>query len=155
MTDSVVGLKQAKVVRLFLRGQNAVSTLSVTVIAIYGANLTLTGSMTTGALTSFILYSLTVGSSVSAPALSGLYSSTMKATGASRRVFQLLDCVSSMPKSWNKCPLGNQDWDVEIDDVLFAYPSRPSHIMLKGIILKLKPGSKVGLIVQVAVERPQ
>ncbi|KAF6154884.1 hypothetical protein GIB67_018321 [Kingdonia uniflora] len=100
--------------------------------------------MTTGALTSFILYSLTVGSSVSA--LSGLYSSTVKATGASRRVFQLLDRVSSMPKSGNKCLLGNQDWDVEIDDVLFAYPSRPCHIILKGIILKLKPGSKVGLI---------
>lgn len=30
----------------------------------------------------------------------------MKAAGASRRVFQLLDRVSSMPKSGNKCPLG-------------------------------------------------
>ncbi|KAF6138785.1 hypothetical protein GIB67_020414 [Kingdonia uniflora] len=70
----------------------------------------------------------------------------MKATGASRRVFQLLDRVSSMPKSGNKCPLGNHDWDMEIDDVLFAYPSRPSHMILKGIILKLKPGSKAGLV---------
>ncbi|KAF6144537.1 hypothetical protein GIB67_023983 [Kingdonia uniflora] len=70
----------------------------------------------------------------------------MKAAGASRKVFQLLDRVLSMPKSRNKCPLRNQDWDVEIDDVLFAYPSRPSHIILKGIILKLKPGSKVGFV---------
>ncbi|KAF6171416.1 hypothetical protein GIB67_009557 [Kingdonia uniflora] len=139
-----LGLKQAKVVGLFSGGLNAASTLSVTVVVIYGANLTITGSMTTGALTSFILYSLTVGSSVSA--LSGLYSSTMKATGASRRVFQLLDRVSSMPKSGNKCPLGNQDGDVEIDDVWFAYPSRPSHMILKGITLKLKPGSKVALV---------
>lgn len=30
----------------------------------------------------------------------------MKAAGASKRVFQLLDRVSSMPKSGNKCPLG-------------------------------------------------
>ncbi|KAF6165087.1 hypothetical protein GIB67_000671 [Kingdonia uniflora] len=57
-----------------------------------------------------------------------------------------MDRVSSMPKSGNKCLLGNQDWDVEIDDVLFAYPSRPSHIILKSIILKLKPDSKVGLV---------
>lgn len=38
--------------------------------------------------------------------LSGLYTVVMKAAGASRRVFQLLDRVSSMPKSGNKCPLG-------------------------------------------------
>ncbi|KAF6149515.1 hypothetical protein GIB67_003663 [Kingdonia uniflora] len=66
----------------------------------------------------------------------------MKATGASMRVFQLLDRVSSMPKS----PLGNQDGDVEIDNVWFAYPSRPSHMILKGIKLKLKPSSKVGIV---------
>jgi ABC-type multidrug transport system fused ATPase/permease subunit len=47
------------VVGLFLGGLNAASTLSVIVVVIYGANLTITGSMTAGALTSFILYSLT------------------------------------------------------------------------------------------------
>ncbi|RWR73848.1 ABC transporter B family member 25 [Cinnamomum micranthum f. kanehirae] len=139
-----LGLKQAKVVGLFSGGLNAASTLSVVVVVIYGANLTITGSMTTGALTSFILYSLTVGSSVSS--LSGLYTTAMKAAGASRRVFQLLDRASSMPKSGNKCPFGDQDGDVEIDDVWFAYPSRPSNMVLKGITLKLKPGTKVALV---------
>ncbi|KAF9591558.1 hypothetical protein IFM89_004612 [Coptis chinensis] len=139
-----LGLKQAKVIGLFSGGLSAASTLSVAVVVIYGANLTIKGAMTAGALTSFILYSLTVGSSVSA--LSGLYSSAMKATGASRRVFQLLDRTSSMPESGNKCPLGDQDGDVEIDDVWFSYPSRPSHMVLKGITFKLRPGSKVALV---------
>nr|XP_029124183.1 ABC transporter B family member 25 isoform X1 [Elaeis guineensis] len=139
-----LGLKQAKVVGLFSGGLNAASTLSVVTVVIYGANLTITGSMTTGALTSFILYSLTVGSSVSS--LSGLYTTMMKAAGASRRVFQLLDRVSSMPKSGDTCPLGDQDGDVELDDVWFAYPSRPTHMVLKGITLKLRPGSKVALV---------
>ncbi|KAH8482522.1 hypothetical protein H0E87_029824 [Populus deltoides] len=138
-----LGLKQAKVVGLFLGGLNAASTLSVIVVVIYGANLTITGSMTAGALTSFILYSLTDGSSISG--LSGLYTVAMKAAGSSRRGFQLLDRVSSMPKSGNKCPLGEQDGDVELDDVWFAYPSRPKHMVLKGITLKLQPGSKVAL----------
>lgn len=48
-----------KVVGLFFGGLNAASTLSVIVVVIYGANLTIAGSMTPGALTSFILYSLT------------------------------------------------------------------------------------------------
>ncbi|KAK3037974.1 hypothetical protein RJ639_030679 [Escallonia herrerae] len=136
-----LGLKQAKVVGFFFGGLNAASTLPVIVVVIYGANLTITGSMSAGALTSFILYSLTVGSSVSG--LSGLYTVAMKAAGASRRVFQLLDRVSSMPKSGNKCPLGDQDAEVELDDVWFAYPSRPNYM---GITLKLQPGSKVALV---------
>lgn len=55
--DSCILLQ--KMVGLFSGGLNAASTLSVIVVVIYGANLTITGSMTTGALTSFILYSLT------------------------------------------------------------------------------------------------
>ncbi|XP_071913217.1 ABC transporter B family member 27-like isoform X1 [Coffea arabica] len=139
-----LGLRQAKVVGLFFGGLNAASTLSVIVVVIYGAYLTITGSMTTGSLTSFILYSLTVGSSISS--LSGLYTTAMKAAGASRRVFQILDRVSTMPKAGDKCPMGNPDGDVALEDVWFAYPSRPSHMVLKGITLKLKPGSKVALV---------
>ncbi|XP_044487111.1 ABC transporter B family member 25-like [Mangifera indica] len=139
-----LGIKQARVVGLFFGGLNAASTISVIVVVIYGATLTITGSMTPGALTSFILYSLTVGSSVSG--LSGLYTVAMKAAGASRRVFQLLDRESSMPKSGNLCPLGDQDGEVELNDVWFAYPSRPNHMVLKGITLKLQPASKVALV---------
>lgn len=139
-----LGLRQAKVVGLFFGGLNAASTLSVIVVVIYGAYLTITGSMTAGSLTSFILYSLTVGSSISS--LSGLYTTAMKAAGASRRVFQILDRVSTMPKAGDKCPVGNPDGDMALEDVWFAYPSRPSHMVLKGITLKLKPGSKVALV---------
>ncbi|KAK3032548.1 hypothetical protein RJ639_036787 [Escallonia herrerae] len=130
-----LGLRQAKLGGLFSGGLNAASTLSVITVVIYGAYLTITGFMTAGSLTSFILYSLT-----------GLYTTAMKAAGASRRVFQLLDRVSSMPKSGNKCPVGNPDGDVELHDVWFAYPSRPSHTVIKGITLKLRPGSKVALV---------
>lgn len=139
-----LGLQQAKVVGVFFGGLNAASTLSVMVVVIYGAYLTIQGVMTAGSLTSFILYSLTVGSSVSS--LSGLYTTAMKAAGASRRVFQLLDRESSMPKPGDKCPPGEPDGDVELDDVWFSYPSRPSHMVLKGITLKLRPGSKVALV---------
>ncbi|CAL1409620.1 unnamed protein product [Linum trigynum] len=139
-----LGLKQAKVVGLFSGGMNAAETLSVIVVVIYGANLTIKGYMTAGALTSFLLYSLTVGYSISG--LSSLYTVAMKAAGSSRRVFQLLDRTSTMPKSGDKCPLGDQVGEVELNDVWFAYPSRPSDMVLKGISLKLQPGSKVALV---------
>ncbi|GAA0163778.1 ATP-binding cassette [Lithospermum erythrorhizon] len=139
-----LGLKQAKAQGIFFGCLSAASTLSVIVVVIYGATLTIKGTMTPGALTSFILYSLTVGSSVSG--LSSLYTVAMKAAGASRRVFQILDRVSTMPESGDKCPLGDEDAEVELDDLWFAYPSRPTHMVLKGITLKLQPGSKVALV---------
>lgn len=140
-----LGLKQAKVAGMFFGGLNAASTLSIIVVVIYGAILTINGTgMTPGALTSFILYSLTVGTSISG--LSSLYTVAMKAAGASRRVFQLLDRTSSMRKSGSKCPLGDQDAELELDDVWFAYPSRPNDMVLKGITLRLLPGSKVALV---------
>ncbi|VVB09240.1 unnamed protein product [Arabis nemorensis] len=131
-----LGLKQAVLDGMFFGGLNAAFTFSVITVVSYGAYLTITGSMTVGALTSFILYSLTVGASVSS--LSSLYTTAMKAAGASRRVFQILDRVSSLPNSGDKCPVGNPDGDVEINDVWFAYPSRPSHMILKGISLRFK-----------------
>ncbi|GJU69193.1 ABC transporter B family member 27-like protein [Tanacetum coccineum] len=139
-----LGLRQAKLTGLFSGGMSGASTFSVITVVIYGAYLTIIGSMTAGSLTSFILYSLTVGSSISS--LSGLYATAMKAAGASRRVFQLLDRVSIMAKAGEQCPVGEPDGDVELDDVWFAYPSRPNHMVLKGITLKLRPGSKVALV---------
>ncbi|KAI3733886.1 hypothetical protein L6452_13344 [Arctium lappa] len=139
-----LGLQYAKVVGLFFGGLNAASTLSVIIVVIYGARLTIAGSMSAGSLTSFILYSLTVGTAVSG--LSSIYTVAMKAAGASRRVFQLLDRVSSMPESGKKCPMGDHDAEVELDDVWFAYPSRPRHMVLEGINLKLYSGSKVALV---------
>lgn len=139
-----LGLKQALIVGFFSGGLNAASTLSVVAVVIYGAYLTIHGSMTPGSLTSFILYSLSVGGSVAA--LSGLYTTAMKAVGASRRVFQLLDRISSMQKAGDKHPMSEQAGDVELEDVWFAYPSRPDQMVLKGITLKLRPGSKIALV---------
>lgn len=48
-----------KAVGLFFGSLNAASTLSVIIVVIYGATLTIKGSMSAGDLTSFILYSLT------------------------------------------------------------------------------------------------
>ncbi|KAI9088368.1 hypothetical protein K1719_029817 [Acacia pycnantha] len=139
-----LGIKQAKVVGLFSGGMYTATSLPIIIVVIYGAYLTTAGSMSPGDLTSFILYSLTVGHSISG--LSGLYTMAMKAVGSSRRVFHLIDLESAMPMSGNKCPLGEQDGEVELNDVWFAYPSRPSHMVLKGITMKLQPGSKVALV---------
>ncbi|XP_065635917.1 ABC transporter B family member 25-like, partial [Quercus suber] len=44
------------------------------------------------------------------------------------------------------CDCSGQDGELELDDVWFAYPSHPNHMILKGVTLKLQPGSKVALV---------
>lgn len=56
---SSISLLPQKVSGLFIGGLNAASSLSVIIGVIFGANMTIAGSLTTGALTSFILYSFT------------------------------------------------------------------------------------------------
>ncbi|KAG0562253.1 hypothetical protein M758_9G161500 [Ceratodon purpureus] len=140
-----LGLRQAMVIGLFSGGVSAAATLSIVAVVVYGARLTILGQMTTGTLTAFILYSLTVGLSLAA--LSGLYTTAMKAAGASRRVFQLLDRVSSMSKAGDSMPLGkDEEGEVKLENVWFSYPSRPKDLVLKGVDLTLKPGAKVALV---------
>ncbi|KAJ7518959.1 hypothetical protein O6H91_20G017000 [Diphasiastrum complanatum] len=140
-----LGLQRALVGGLFAGCVSAAATLSVVAVVVYGANLTINGKMSAGLLTAFILYSLTVGMSLSS--LSGLYTTAMKAAGASRRVFQLLDRESTMPKAGDKCPVSETtEGDVQLVDVWFAYPSRPRDWVLKGVDLRLKPGAKVALV---------
>ncbi|KAH7447845.1 hypothetical protein KP509_01G123700 [Ceratopteris richardii] len=140
-----LGVKQAFVAGIFSGTVSAASTLSIIVVVVYGANLTISGKMTAGSLTSFILYSLTVGSNIST--LSNVYTAAMRAVGASQRVFQLLDRVSMMQPSGNKCPLSGADkGEMELDSVWFSYPSRPNNWVLQGVSLKLNPGAKVALV---------
>eukprot|EP00250_Pteridium_aquilinum_P006413 c16349_g1_i1 orf=183-2132(-) len=140
-----LGIRQAFVVGIFSGTVSAASTLSIVVVVVYGANLTIRGMMTAGSLTSFILYSLTVGSNVST--LSSIYTAVMRAVGASQRVFQLLDRVSTLPQPGNECPLSGADkGEMELEDVWFSYPSRPNDWVLQGVSLKLNPGAKVALV---------
>ncbi|KAI3771262.1 hypothetical protein L6452_02422 [Arctium lappa] len=114
-----LGLQCVKVEDLFLGGLKATSMLSFIIVVIYGARLTITGSMSVGSLASFILYSLTVGTAVSG--LSSICTVEMKVAGASRRVF---------PAS-GSC--------------FFNARSR-KEVSYGGINLKLHSGSKVALV---------
>lgn len=48
-----------KLVAIFYGGLGAAYTLSLIIVMVYGASLTIAGSITPGALTSFLLYCLT------------------------------------------------------------------------------------------------
>ncbi|KAK4382717.1 ABC transporter B family member 25, partial [Sesamum angolense] len=62
-----------------------------------------------------------------------------------QRVFRTESC-SLFAFPYSQLDLRDQDAEVELDDVWFAYPSRPNIMVLKGITLKLQSGSKVALV---------
>lgn len=58
-TSNLSSLVNQKVVGLFSGGIYTATTVPIFLVVLYGAYLTITGSMSPGDLTSFILYSLT------------------------------------------------------------------------------------------------
>eukprot|EP00042_Codosiga_hollandica_P045316 m.458456 g.458456 ORF g.458456 m.458456 type:complete len:772 (-) comp56992_c0_seq3:126-2441(-) len=111
----------------------------------YGALQVLNGSLSSGLLTSFLLYSLTLAMCFAF--LSSLYGDFMQAVGASVRLFDILDRVPAKEASRDGAakpadftPL------LELRDVTFTYASRPDTAVLKGVSLVVEPGTVVALV---------
>jgi len=109
----------------------------------YGATLVLNGDMSPGTLTSFVLYTLTVGFSLAG--LAGLFGSLMKAVGANDRVFQIIDRQPLVPLRGGEI-LPSLRGQVNFNKVSFWYPSRPQAQVLNEVTLELKPGTVTALV---------
>ena len=109
-----------------------------------GGRLVLDGSLTPGALVSFLLYALYVAGAVGS--LASLFGAYQEAVGAARRVFDLLETESSVrdpvsPARLSRPPRG----EVAVDDVSFRYsPALPE--VLHGISLRISAGEVVALV---------
>ena len=86
-----------------------------------GGSRVIQETLSIGALTSFVLYTLVVAFSLGA--LAGLYTDFMKAIGATQRIFDLLDRVPKQDE--NGRPVTPNDVPISFQDVTFAYPTRP------------------------------
>ena len=86
-------------------------------------------SLSTGGLTSFLLYTLTVAMALGG--MSVLWGDFMKAVGASERVFELMDREPQVKYEGGIRPariVGH----IEFFNVRFSYPSRLDTMVLKG-----------------------
>ncbi|MFT4980170.1 MAG: ABC transporter fused permease/ATP-binding protein [Myxococcota bacterium] len=115
---------------------------AIGVVLWYGGVLLISGQMTMGELTSFLLYTFTVAFSVGA--LSGLYEDFSKAMGASGRVFELLDRDSLVESGERK--ITGLRGELTAEDVVFAYPTRTDAPVLQGLSLSIHPGEVVALV---------
>ena len=109
----------------------------------FGGRMVLSDTMSMGDLVAFLLYTLNVA--VSLTTLSGLYADFMRATGASTRVFQLLDREPLIERD-EGVDVGEIVGAVTFDKVTFAYPTREDMRVLDDIQLEVQPGEVVALV---------
>ena len=119
---------------------------SVVLVLWYGASLVQGGGMSVGALSGFVLYSTFVGGAMGS--FAELYGQVQKALGATERVHDLLQESSEgvwwegkAPFQW---PQGGAS--LQLQDLSFAYPTRPEVQVLSKVNLSLNAGERLAVI---------
>ncbi|MBU8899841.1 ABC transporter permease [Corallococcus sp. H22C18031201] len=116
---------------------------AVALVFWYGGRLVGEGRLTVGALTSFLVYTLLVAMAMGA--LSDLWAELMKATGATERVFELIDRKPALATRGGLQP-ARLEGRVELEAVSFRYPARPESLVLRELSLTLNPGEAVAVV---------
>jgi len=118
---------------------------SVVGVLWYGAQDVLSGIMTGGRLSQFVLYALLAAASMGE--LSEVWGEISQATGAAERLGELLQLRSEIksptrPKALPVPPRG----EVAFRDVSFSYPLRPETSALSQVSFRIAPGERVALV---------
>jgi ATP-binding cassette subfamily B protein len=118
---------------------------SVVVILWVGSHDVATGSMTQGRLGQFILYAAFAAAGLGQ--LSEVWGEVSAASGAAERLFEILHVKSSItaPATPRALPLPARG-DVVLDNISFAYPTRPDALAVDGVSLSVRAGEKVAIV---------
>ncbi|MDT3679711.1 MAG: ABC transporter ATP-binding protein [Burkholderiaceae bacterium] len=99
------------------------------------------GRITVGVLTAFLAY---IGRFYTRlDSMSRIVSHTQKAAAGAKRIFEILDHVSSVPEAPNPVQLPQVKGRIEVRDVDFRYGNRA---VLRGLTLDVAPGEMIGLV---------
>jgi len=142
-TSYRLAARRALVTGMFQGTAGFAGYCAVALVVWYGGNMVVEGDLTVGELIAFLLYTLTVAFSLAA--LSGLYGDFMRAFGASRRVFQLIDQVPDLEGHGGR-EIEAMEGRLVLDGVRFTYPTRPDVPVLQGLDLTVEPGAVVALV---------
>jgi ATP-binding cassette, subfamily B, bacterial MsbA len=138
------GLKRA-VARAILTGTVTFTAFGAIVLVLWeGGRLVLEGALTPGTLVAFLLYAVTIAGAVTS--LAGFWGNLQEASGAARRIFDLLDEEVELAEPERPVPFPRPlTGRVEYRGVRFRYgPDLPD--VLQGIDLVLHPGETVALV---------
>ena len=111
----------------------------------YGANEVISGDMTAGTLSQFLIYAILAASSLGQ--LSEVWGEVQLAAGAAERISELLDetpqiAAPPVPQSLPRPPKG----ELALDRVSFSYPTRPETLALDNVSFTVRTGERVAIV---------
>jgi ABC-type multidrug transport system fused ATPase/permease subunit len=110
----------------------------------YGAQLVAQGDLILADLLTFIFYTAFIGGSVGG--LGDIYAQLQKTIGASDRILEILEDPSEVDIYANETKAPLAFGAINLEDIHFSYPSRPSVEILKGISFTIEPGQKIAIV---------
>jgi ATP-binding cassette subfamily B protein len=143
--ERAFGLARTRVAAaaVFMGAASAGVYVAIAVVLGYGGLLVAGGTLTAGALTAFLVYTLLIAMGLGT--LADIWAEAMRGLGAAERVFELTDRVSAMPTTGGR-RLPRVEGRVAFEEVAFSYPQRPEVQVLHGIGLAVRPGEVVALV---------
>ncbi|MFG1294381.1 ABC transporter transmembrane domain-containing protein [Xanthobacter variabilis] len=118
---------------------------SIVVVLWVGAQSVLSGTMSAGALSQFVLYAVLAASSLGD--LSQTWGEASAAAGAAERIAELLKVQPQVKAPAKPAALPARiAGAIRFEEVSFAYPSRPDANALHNIAFEIRPGERVALV---------
>ncbi|OYO32396.1 ABC transporter [Janthinobacterium sp. PC23-8] len=133
--------KLNKVWSLFSPTVSFLTEMGLLVIWCFGIWQLSRGEITVGVLTAFIAYSTRFYGRLDS--MSRIVSVTQKSASAAKRIFDILDHVSSVPEPAQPVRLDKVEGRIDLREVGFRYGNRAVN---RGITLNIKPGEMIGLV---------
>lgn len=127
----------------FMSGASLSGFLAIGTIIWMGGRRVALGEMTPGSLTAFLLYTTIVA--VALGSLASLWAALMRAAGATKRLFEMIDTVPDVqsPDDPETLPIRS---DLRFEGVGFTYPTRPDVEVLTDVTIDIKQGETVALV---------
>ncbi|BBN83824.1 ABC transporter ATP-binding protein [Pseudoalteromonas sp. A25] len=118
---------------------------AITVMLWVGGSDVIAGQITAGELAAFVFYAVMVAMSVAT--IAEVYSELQRAAGAAQRLLQLLDIKSDLHSavSCQKLDIA-KGISIDIKQLSFSYPSRPSQLALNKVNLTINQGEVVAVV---------
>ena len=102
------------------------------------------GHISAGELAAFVFYSVIVGSAVAS--ISEVIGELQRAAGAAERTMELLQAPNLIQSPEKPQPLPEVSGNIDIEQLCFAYPSRPDVLAIDHLTLTIRAGETLALV---------
>lgn len=116
----------------------------IAAMLLVGGQNVISGAMSAGQLGAFVFYAIVVAGSVAT--ISEVIGEVQRASGAAERLLELLAVKSLITAPETTTPIQNLKPAIALENLSFAYPSRPEQPALSELSLNIEQGQSIALV---------